>query len=649
MKKITYLITLYITIFIVQYSNASTTYAAGDAPIYAARNIPPELVKGAKAVIRNSVESFTVKTEGTATYKNYCAITILNENGRDFGYISEQYDQFTNMSKITATLYDANGKAVRKLKKEEVSDMSATTFSSGYGDNRVVTAKMVYDDYPYTIEYEYTINYKGLLFYPAWYPQSEEGLAVQKSNFIIEVPNSLPLRYYSESDELKPKIAKEAASTIYTWKTENLKAIEIEPYGPAWSGQVLRVLTAPTDFKIDGYSGSMDSWESFGEWYFALNKGRDELSSETILKVRQLTENAKTNKEKVKLVYQYLQDHTRYVSIQLGIGGWQTFEAKDVEKNNYGDCKALTNYMQAMLKVIDIPSKPVLVKAGRKASKVCAGFCSNQFNHIFLTVPLSEEQDTLWLECTSQQSPLNYMGDFTDDRNVLLIDEQGSRIIRTPASTAKDNKRERSIEARILEDGGIAAKVDIRYRGLQQDYPRAVATLASPREQEEWLQEVIELSGVTINEYEFTTVSKDEPLVELQVDIHARQYASKAGKRLLINPNLLSRITTVPKKMEERTQPLVLQRPYSYEDEVHYTIPEGFAIESMPSEPVKIESEFGTYQAQFFMSEDGKLQYSRKFQQNKVDLPAEKYEDFRQFMMEVNKADKTQVVLVKGE
>ena len=607
------------------------------------------MIIGADAVVRNSSEIFIVKSEGTATYKIYRAITILNENGKAFATIRDSYDQFTNMSKITATLYDAKGKTVRKLKKDEVSDMSATTFSSGYGDSRIVSAQMTYDQYPYTIEYEYNINYKGLLFYPDWTPQFGEDLAVQSSSFVVEMPKSMPLRYYSEDPTLQPKITEGSGSTYYNWEVKNLTSIEIEPYTLNTSSDIKRVLTAPADFEIDGYAGNMNSWKDFGEWYFKLNSNKDALSNETVLKVRELTNDAETEREKVKRVYQYLQDHTRYVSIQLGIGGWQTFDAQYVEKNSYGDCKALTNYMQSMLKVIDIPSNPVLVRAGSTVPKVCKEFCSPQFNHIFLTVPLSDEADTIWLECTSQQAPFNYLGNFTDDRNVLLIDQKGSRIIRSPASTAKDNIRKRAIEAEIQEDGGLKAKVAIQYRGLQQDYPRAVATLASPREQEKWLQETIDLSGVSINEYKFTDISKDEPLVTLQLDINARQYASKAGKRLLINPNILSQWATVPQKMEERTQPIRIKRPYSYRDEVYITIPEGYAIESMPSDPIEIESEFGIYKTQYFMSEDGKLQYTRFFQQNKVDEPAEKYEDFRAFLMEVSKSDKTKVVLVKVE
>ncbi len=650
MKKYIQIAVLFTCIFFGSYSIEARSFNAKDNPNYSITKIPIDLIKGANAIVRDAKETFTVKSEGTATYEKHCVITILNENGKEFGRFQEYYDDFQSMGKITATLYDANGKVVRKLKKDEIVDVSATSWSNGYGDNRIVTAKMVYDDYPYTVEYHYTINQKGLMFYPSWRPQFAEKLAIQKSSFTVKIPYSMPnLRYYSEDETLKPKIANENPTKSYVWNVNDLKVIEVEPYGPSSSDQILSVLTAPTDFKIDGYAGNMETWQNYGKWYYELNEGRDKLSSETILKVRELIEGAESKREKVKRIYQYLQSHTRYVSIQLGIGGWQTFDAAYVEKNNYGDCKALTNYMQSMLKEMGISSKPVLVRAGRRVPKVCSEFCAVQFNHIFLTVPLESEKDTLWLECTSQENPLNYLGSFTDDRNVLLIDKEKSRMIRTPASTAKDNMRERNIEAEILESGGVSAKVAIRYKGLQQDYPRSIAKMASSREQEEWLQETIDLSGKTINEYEFTTVSQDEPLVVLEVDLDARQYASKAGKRLLINPNILSRMTHIPEKMEERTQPVQLKRAYSYKDEVHYTLPEGLSIESMPDAPVEIKSDFGTYQAQFLMSEDGKLQYTRFFHQNKVNLHDERYEDFREFMIEVNKADKTKVVLVRGE
>jgi len=80
-----------------------------------------------------------------------------------------------------------------------------------------------------------------------------------------------------------------------------------------------------------------------------LLKGRRDLSETTIQEVTTLVSKASTNKEKAKLIYQYVQNKTRYISIQLGIGGWKPILASEVDRLGYGDCKALTNYTKALL------------------------------------------------------------------------------------------------------------------------------------------------------------------------------------------------------------------------------------------------------------------------------------------------------------
>jgi transglutaminase-like putative cysteine protease len=110
------------------------------------------------------------------------------------------------------------------------------------------------------------------------------------------------------------------------------------------------VLFAPAAFEIQGYKGEMNSWQEFGKFQYILNSKRDELPANIIQQVNELTAGASDNAEKVKLLYAFLQKNTRYISVQLGLGGWQPIEASRVAQTGYGDCKALTNYMHSLLK-----------------------------------------------------------------------------------------------------------------------------------------------------------------------------------------------------------------------------------------------------------------------------------------------------------
>ena len=107
---------------------------------------------------------------------------------------------------------------------------------------------------------------------------------------------------------------------------------------------------------MDGNDGDLTSWKNFGNWYYNLCKGVVNLSDETKNTLKEMVKNAANDKEKMKIIYKYLQANFRYVSIQLGIGGYKPFDAAFVNQKKYGDCKALSNYMKACLDAIGINS-----------------------------------------------------------------------------------------------------------------------------------------------------------------------------------------------------------------------------------------------------------------------------------------------------
>ncbi|NJO92053.1 MAG: transglutaminase domain-containing protein [Chloroflexia bacterium] len=191
---------------------------------------------------------------------------------------------------------------------------------------------------------------------------------------------------------------------IYTWQEENIPAEKPEDrFMISFDKKTPYLLTSPNEFIMGGLNGNMADWKTFGSFFYNLNSNRDNLSPEFETRIKQLVNNVTDKKEIVKILYNYLQKNTRYVSIQLGIGGYQTLEASFVEKKGYGDCKALSNYMKAMLKSLGIASYQALISS---EEDIIAEFPSNQFDHVILCVPL--QKDTLWLECTNQTIPFNF-------------------------------------------------------------------------------------------------------------------------------------------------------------------------------------------------------------------------------------------------
>jgi hypothetical protein len=341
-------------------------------------------------------------------------------------------------------------------------------------------------------------------------------------------------------------------------------------------------------------------------------------------------------------VYEYLQANTRYVSIQLGIGGWQPFEASLVADKGYGDCKALSNYTKAMLKSIGVDSYYALIRAGENEPDIYTDFPSRQFNHAIVCVPL--QKDTIWLECTSQTNPFGYMGGFTGNRHALLITPEGGKVVKTPTYTGKDNLQQRKADIHLNAQGDATAEVTSVYTGQQQDDLSQMIYAYSPEEQKKWLYKSIKIPSFEINSFNYSHSKERIPAVSEKVSLTVRKCASKSGSRLFLTPNLLSVDGYVPAATENRRSAIVISMSYIDTDTIRYHLPEGYHPEFLP-EVIRYQSAFGEYTASVIV-DNGMITYIRKAVMHKGTYPATTYSELIEFRMKMAKADKMQIVFV---
>jgi len=386
----------------------------------------------------------------------------------------------------------------------------------------------------------------------------------------------------------------------------------------------------------------MNSWNEFGQWIASLNKGRNVIPDATKQKVQELTAPLKTTEEKVKAVYEYLQGKTRYVSVQLGIGGFQPFEAAVVDQYGYGDCKALSNYMVSMLDAIGIKSNYVLIRAGRGEDYMDVDFPSTQFNHAIAAVP--NGKDTIWLECTSQTNPFGYQGSFTGDRKALMITENGAKVVNTTKYNENHNTLIRTVDVTLAENGDATAKASSLYSGLLYEYDGLQFTLDNTDDQRKWIEENTKIPSFNIASFNIKNHKNKIPTAEVNVALELRRYASVSGKRIFLQPNLMSKNTFIPEKVDERKTKVEWDNAFTSVDTVKYKIPESIYPEFLP-QPVKYSSRFGEYECDYKM-DAGSLVYTRKLRMKKGIHPPEAYSELIEFMRNVSKADNTKVVFM---
>ena len=617
---------------------------------WAVSAISPAMTLNADAVIRFDELTYVVHSPSEAVLRVRQVITILNEKADGKARLVVPYDRFSKVTDIEGTIFDASGKPIKRLKRAEITDL-AYSQDNYADDSRYKVAEFSRQlAYPYTVEFSYEISSRNLMFYPTWQPQDDDRLSVVHSRFSVAVPATMPLRY-KEANLARPLIRRASTDMTdglaYVWQVDTLPAIEQEPLAPLLAELVPTVYTAPGQFAVQDYAGSCATWKDVGAFYYALNKGRDALPDAVRQQVQQLVANEKTVAGKVQKIYEHLQKQARYVSIQLGLGGWQTIEASRVAQTHYGDCKALTNYTKAMLGAVGIPAYEALVKAGESAPDIRTDLPGFQFNHVFLCVPA--EGDTLWLECTSQHNAVGYLGNFTGDRHVLLITPDGGKLVKTPSYSPDNNRQQRFATVVLIPDGAATVRVRSLYTGLQQEPYAGVIHNLTHDQQRDWLIKNTNLPSFELTDFSFAETKAVIPAVAEMMTLTTRRWASPSGQRLFLPLNLLSATSPAPVLTKPRKTPVILKYTYDFEDTdtVRYTLPDGYAPEFALA-PLTLDSKFGTYQARAEV-QGNQLVYTRHLRMHRGRYPAEAYTEYADFRKKIAKADRAQLVLIKKE
>jgi hypothetical protein len=601
---------------------------------YAVGNIPKSLLVNANAVVRNDEMLYTIEDIGHSSVKIKHAITLLNDKASDYRYYRIPYNQFIKISGIKAYVYDSNGDLVLNA-HPDITDVS-NSYEDLANDNRYWLISFPVRKYPYTLEIEYEKSNEGSFFYDDWGFRSQPDVSVQQSGAQFVVKKGLGFRVYEENLKFKCDTFSMDKNMIYTWQEENIPAVKNEElYSISFTDQAPYILTAPNQFVMGGFKGDMETWEKFGDWFYKLNKDRDVISTELQSKLKQLIQNTANKEEIVKIIYQYLQKNTRYVSIQLGIGGYQSLEASFVEKKGYGDCKALTNYMKAMLKSVGIPSYQALISTDKD---VINTFPSNQFNHVILCVPV--EADTIWLECTNQEYPFNFLGSLSD-KNVLLLTENGGKLIKTPQYTLEANQINTKIAVNVDFFGNAEVNANMRFVGLA--YQRSIYKLSnSKKDREAYINSLFSNPNLEIKKSEYQKIFAKYPEVNLNCNLDIRDFGIRTKKRIIFNSNVFEPVQYLPVFEEKDFK--VLPFPLMT-DTIEFALPFGYKIEFVP-ESSNIESKFGKYNKLYQLKND-KLVVIRKIELYEKKYNKEEISSFSDFINKMATKDKELILLIK--
>lgn len=606
--------------------------------------IPKELTENANSVVRNQKIEIEIPSQKLMIIKKSKTITVLNSKGINNIDAIEYYDKSTKVKSIEAIVYDSFGKEIKKIKRKDFIDQSVADGFSVYSDNRMIYLDYTPTQYPFTIFYNSEVETSNTAFIPTWYPIDDYYESVQESSVTVRYVSDLGFKF-KERNFTDDKIKKTIKNQLISYQVENYIARKSEELSPSFIKNNPSVVFGLDYFNLEGYLGNAKNWDEFSLWiYNSLLKDTESIPESTISKIKALVGTEKDPIKKAKIVYKFVQEKTRYVSVQMGIGGWKPMLAADVDRLGYGDCKALSNYTRVLLKSVGVDANYTIIYAGNNKQNILDDFVAMQGNHAILSIPYNDSY--ISLECTSQTSPFGFNGDFTDDRYALIVKPEGGEIIKTKEYTENENLKSVKGYYEVKDNGAISGKIKVISTGIQYSNESIKERLNREDLIASYNSNFSVINNLRIKEVKFNNNKNNLEFIE-EIEFGAESYAQNLNGKLIFALNATNHETNVPKKYKVREFPFEIQRGYTDEDIIEIILPSGYTIEAMPN-GVELDSEFGYYKIDFKLIDSSKIVCNRKYILKKGFYESEKYEAFRKFKETIAKNDNSKIILTKS-
>lgn len=461
------------------------------------------------------------------------------------------------------------------------------------------------------------------------YLQSSDSIA--SSEYILRAPKERPI-YAHASPGIVRRDEVEGDMHIYRFSAEDTAPIDPEPGMPPFTETAAQV-----------HVSTYRTWNDVARWYWGLAKDQFAADDEVRRLVRRLTENLTDPADKVRAIYGWVTQRTRYVALEFGIYGYKPRRSSQTLARGWGDCKDKATLMITMLEEAGIDASFVLVRTMMRGDIAKEPASLASFDHAIVYIPSMD----LFLDGTAEYTGSMDLSPMIRGSLALIVGNDGtSELVNLPHPGPEGAKRARKVEATLKADGSaeIALSVETvgahapewrqRYHAEGTRRERVIRDLGAELTAFELLPGE---AGLKVNDLE----NIEEP-VHIRAKGKAPVFARKDGANLSI---MASRERLVPRyaSLSSRKHPLRISAQTVSEDEMVISLPPGMGLKSGPA-PVKVETPFGSYSL-IVESEAGKVTVKTSIELTKTRILPSEYAAFREFCEGADRALSERLVI----
>ncbi len=512
-----------------------------------------------------------------------------------------------------------------------------------YNDARVKYMQVDFPVQGYTYKYHMDKKIKDSKYFTSIY-LSDEFPIIEKT-VVIEVPKWLELEikeFNFDGFSIKKTSTKNEENTIYTYTITNVIGNAKDNFSPGPSFLYPHLLFVAKSFTVKNEKKQLfSSTADLYKWYKSLVDSMKDDTSVYAAKVKELTATAKTDEEKIKNIYYWVQDNIRYIAFEDGIAGFKPDDSQNVFQKRYGDCKGMANLTKQMLKAAGFDARLCWIGTNHIAYDYSTPSLSVD-NHMICA--LFKNGKRYFLDGTEKYNSFSEYAERIQGKEVLIEDGASFIIDKIPLQTAVANA-EKSIINYTLENETLKGKVKMEFSGESRaSFLYNYNNIKNDKKEDalKWYLNSRD-KNCTVSNIKTSDLSNRDQKLSLDYDVAIANHISSFDNEIYIDLNYDKEYNSFDFK-DRKTDFLLNYKSF---DDISITlqIPEGYKVSKVPNN-IAIATEDYTITMNYEVKGNS-LKYTKQFLFKNGKIKSVKFDEWKSHFAEIQKNYTEQVVLTK--
>lgn len=412
-----------------------------------------------------------------------------------------------------------------------------------------------------------------------------EDQAVREQTLTVTVPEWMKaeIREYNlEKYQVQKNVStSKNGDKVYEYKLSNVPAFANERWSPGPTHYAPHLLILNQSATPDGntYTYFRTLQDQYA-WYRSLIIQNGTAEASVKEKAMEITGGLTGDEQKVKAIFQWVQDNVRYIAFENGIAGFKPARAQDVLRKKYGDCKGMANLVTEMLRGIGLDARNCWLGTNHIAHDYSTpSLCVD--NHMISA--WMRNGKPVFLDATEKFTGMGEVAERIQGRQVLIENGDSYLLEKIESPSFRQNTAYESRKFTI-EGNNLAGHITHTWKGASKQRLLSGFHESKKDKQEAELIEYLSEGkpNFAISNLKIRNISNYQNDLELEYDVNWKNVLTVFGEEAYLELDNRRLFDNFSINKDKRKLPYCFNSKEHWVFETILSLPSKFSVQTLP-------------------------------------------------------------------